>query len=226
MSFSVPSDELDPAGRDRAGVEEDARQVEAGAGHQHPGDRLVAAGEQHGAVEALGHHDGLDRVGDDLAAHEREVHALVAHRDAVRDRDRAELQRVAPAGVHALLGALREPVEAQVAGGDLVPARRDADLRLVPVRVAHADGAQHSARGRGLDAVRDDAAAGFDVDASYPAKTFLKSIPGRCVASARAGSTPRPILGCFPHAPTRRFRRRRRGCRGRPRRGSPGRPRR
>ena len=77
--------ELDPAGRDRAGVEEHAGEVEAGRGHEHAGQRLVAAREQHGAVEALGLHDGLDAVGDDLAADEREVHALVAHRDAVGD---------------------------------------------------------------------------------------------------------------------------------------------
>ena len=35
------------------------------------------------------------RVGDDLAGDQREVHALVAHRDAVGHRDRAELQREA-----------------------------------------------------------------------------------------------------------------------------------
>ena len=157
MSFSVPSLSLTQPGRDRAGVEEDAGEVEPRGGHEHAGQRLVAAGEQHGAVEALGHHDGLDAVGDDLAADEGEVHALVAHRDAVGDGDRAELQRVAAAGVHALLRRLREPVEAQVAGRDLVPGRRDADLGLVPVGVAHADGAEHAARGRGLDAVGDDA---------------------------------------------------------------------
>jgi hypothetical protein len=37
------------------------------------------------------------------------------------------------------LAALAEPVQRQVAGGDLVPGRRDADLRLVPVVVGHAD---------------------------------------------------------------------------------------
>ena len=97
--------ERDPARHDRAGVEEDGGEVEPRRGHQHAGQRLVAAGQQHRAVEALGHHDGLDRVGDDLARDEREVHALVAHRDAVGDRDRAELQRVAAGRVHALLGA-------------------------------------------------------------------------------------------------------------------------
>ena len=112
-----------------------------------PGQRLVAAGEQHRAVEPLGEHHGLDRVGDDLAGDQRGPHALVAHRDAVGDRDRAELQRVAAGRVHPLLGPLGQPVEGEVAGGDLVPRRGDPDLRLVPVVVAHADGAQHGARG-------------------------------------------------------------------------------
>src|SRR4029079_199286 len=43
--------ELPPAGCDRAGVEEDARQVQPRRGHQHPGDRLVAPGQQDGAVQ-------------------------------------------------------------------------------------------------------------------------------------------------------------------------------
>ena len=85
-------------------------------------------------------------------------------RDAVGDGDGAELQRVAAAGVHALLRRLREAVEREVARGDLVPGARDADLRLVPVGVAHADGAQHSAGGGGFDSVGDDAGAGLDVD--------------------------------------------------------------
>ena len=85
------------------------------------------------------------------------MHALMAHRDAVGDGDGAELQRVAPAGVHALLRRLRETREAQVARRDLVPRAGDADLRLVPVGVAHADGAQHAATRRGFDAIGDGA---------------------------------------------------------------------
>ena len=48
----VPSPSL--PGQRRAGVEEDAGQVQPGGGHQHAGQRLVAAGQQHGAVEPLG----------------------------------------------------------------------------------------------------------------------------------------------------------------------------
>ena len=153
----------DPTREDRPGVDEHRRHVQAGGGHQHAGQRLVAAGERDHPVEALGLHDGLDGVGDDLAAHQREVHALVAHRDAVGDRDGAELQRVAAAGVHALLGRAGQPLQRQVAGRDLVPARGDADLGLREVLVGHADRAQHPAGGGALEAVGDGAAAGLDV---------------------------------------------------------------
>jgi hypothetical protein len=49
--------------------------------------------------------------------------------------------------VHTLLGGLRQPVQRQVAGGDLVPTRGHTDLRLVEVLVAHPHRAQHAARG-------------------------------------------------------------------------------
>ena len=67
-----------------------------------PGKRLVAPGERDQRVEALGVHHRLDRVGDDLAAHERRPHALVAHRDAVAHRDGGELDREAAGVTHAL----------------------------------------------------------------------------------------------------------------------------
>ena len=155
--------ELDPAGHDGAGVEEDGGEVQAGGGHQHAGQRLVAAGQQHGAVDPLGLHDGLDGVGDDFAGHQGEVHALVAHGDAVRDGDGAELHGEPAAGVDAFLGALGEPVQGEVAGGDLVPRARHADLRLGEVVVAHADRPEHAARGGGVDSVGNDPAAGLDV---------------------------------------------------------------
>ncbi len=94
---------------------------------------------------------------------EREVHPLVAHRDAVRDGDRAELERVAAAGVDAVLDRLGEAVEREVARRDLVPRARDADLRLGEVVVAEAHGPEHPPRGGLLETVGDVAAAGLDV---------------------------------------------------------------
>ena len=72
------------------------------------------------------------------------MHAVMAHRDAVRDRDGAELQRIAAGRMYSVLRRFGQPIKRQVAWGDLVPARRDADLRLRPVLIAHTDCAQHA----------------------------------------------------------------------------------
>ncbi|WP_184440239.1 hypothetical protein [Mycobacterium sp. AZCC_0083] len=155
--------ELGQPRHDRAVVEEDARQIQPCGSHEHAGDRLVAAGEQHRAVEALGLHDGLDAVGDHFAGDQGEVHALVAHRDAVGHRDGAEFQRVAAGRVHASLDRLCQTLQRHVARRDLVPRRADADLRFGPVVVTHADGPEHAAGCGFLEAVGDVAAAGLDV---------------------------------------------------------------
>ena len=150
--------------QDRPAVEEHRRQVHAGGGHEHAGQALVAPGQGDQAVEALGVHHRLDGVGDDLAAHQRRPHPLVAHRDAVGHRDGHELERE-PAGVaHADLRALGQPVERHVAGRDLVPRRRHPHLRLVPVVVGHPDRPQHRPRSRPVGPVGDVPAPRLDVD--------------------------------------------------------------
>ena len=150
-----------PAGQDRPAVEKRGSEVEPRSGHEHPGQALVAAGQQHGAVEPLGVHHQFHRVGDDLAGHERGAHPLVAHRDPVADGDRAELQRDAAGLPHAGLGLLGETLQRQVAGSDLVPGRGDADLWPVPVVVAEADSTQHGPGGRPFDSLGDVPAAGL-----------------------------------------------------------------
>src|SRR2546422_558053 len=76
---------------DRAAIEHDARKIEPRHGHDHRGDRLVAAGDPDEGVHEVPAHDQLDGVGDGFAADERGLHALGTHRDAVRDGDRVEL---------------------------------------------------------------------------------------------------------------------------------------
>ena len=66
--FSVPSVSLAMPGRIDPAYRKTLARSSRAAAMSMPGQRLVAAGEQHRAVEALGLHDGLDRVGDDLAA--------------------------------------------------------------------------------------------------------------------------------------------------------------
>src|SRR5688572_12696383 len=100
----------------------------------------------------------------------------MAHRDAVGDRDGAKLLRVAAGSVYPVLDRLGQAIQGEVAGGDLVPAGGDTDLRLDPVLVSHTDRAQHAAGSGGLQAVGDHSGTGLDVDA---------------VAGCRVGS-----LGC------------------------------
>ena len=78
------------AGQDSAAVDEDGGDVQAGHRHEGAGHVLVAGGDGDEAVHALAEADGLDGVGDDLAADQGRLHALCAHGDAVGDGDGAE----------------------------------------------------------------------------------------------------------------------------------------
>ncbi len=125
------------------------------------GDGLVAADQDDERVEEVAAGDELDRVGHDLAAHQRGPHALRAHRDAVGDGDGVELERRAAGLADPLLDVRREIAQVIVAGADLDPGVGDADERAIEVVVRQADGAQHRARGRAAGAVGKSAAAPF-----------------------------------------------------------------
>ena len=84
-----------PGGHGPAG-HEDGGDVDPHRGHQHPRRDLVAVGDAHHAVEAVGAHHGLDGVGDDLARGQAEPHPAVAHGDAVVHADGVELEGHAP----------------------------------------------------------------------------------------------------------------------------------
>jgi hypothetical protein len=135
------------AGRDRAVVEDESRQVEPGEGHDRRWDRLVAADQADEPVEEVAARDELDRVGDHLAGDERGAHAFRPHRHAVGDRDGVELHRRPAGGAHAGLHALGELALVEVARHRLDPRRRDADERAREVVVREADALQHRPRG-------------------------------------------------------------------------------
>ncbi len=92
---------------DRPVVEDEARDIEPAQGHRGARDRLVTADEADQAVEQVAADDQLDRVGDDLAADERRLHAFGAHRHAVAHRHRVELHRRAARRADAGLDATR-----------------------------------------------------------------------------------------------------------------------
>ena len=162
-SWIVTSSPLNLPGRDRAAVEHQARHVEPGERHHAAGNRLVAAREGDHAVEEMAAGDELDRVGDHLAADERGLHALGAHRDAVGDGDGVELHRRAAGGADALLDLLGEAAEVEVARHHLGPGVGDADDRALQRIVVEADALQVRA-GRGpVRALELDPAAAAEV---------------------------------------------------------------
>src|SRR5439155_1073068 len=180
---------------DRAAVEHHAREVEPRHGHDHRGDRLVTAGDPDEAVHEVPAHDQLDGVGDGLAADERGLHALGAHRDAVRDGDRIELDR-GPAGrPDPLLHLLGHLPMVPVARGDLDPAVRHADQRPLEVVVGEADGLEERAGRGAIGAIEDGPALVAGVErhtlASFArfATRYVKR--PRCTTSPRWSTTSR-----------------------------------
>ena len=144
------------AGQDRAAVEEHRRQVDPGRGHQHAGQALVAARERDERVEALGVHHALDRVGDDLARHERAAHAL---RGPSRCRRRPRSSRTR-SGSRPRRARRPWPASASRSSGMLHGVTSFHDdatptCGLAPVGVGHADRAQHRPGGRARVAVGD-----------------------------------------------------------------------
>ena len=79
---------VEPAGQRAAAIDEDRRHVAADHAHHDAGQRLVAAAEADQPVIGEAVHDRLDRVGDQFARDQRELHPLVVHADAVGHRDR------------------------------------------------------------------------------------------------------------------------------------------
>jgi hypothetical protein len=83
----------------------------------------------------------------------------VAHRDRIRNGDRAELERVRTAGMYAFFNLAGEGSQRHVARRDFIPARADTHLRLAKVVVGQACGSQHRTGGRPVWAVGDLVAA-------------------------------------------------------------------
>src|SRR2546430_17283826 len=145
---------------------------------------------------AAGHQ--LDGIGDPVAANQRGLHALGAHRNAVGDRDRVELDRGTAVGADALGDLLRELAMIRVARRQLDPAVRDADERPREVFVGEADGAAVRARGRAVGAVQQRATlvAGGGNDEGAPPRGGWGPPP----APPRRGKRSLPSVGPPPAA--------------------------
>ncbi len=133
------------AGFHRAAGDEDHRDVQAQGGHQHAGGDLVAVGDADNGVSAVGVDHVLDRVSDDFAAGQRVQHAVVAHGDAVVDRDGVEFLGDTAGLFDFPCDQLAQVLQVYVPGHELGEGVGDGDDRLFEVFVLHAGGAPQGA---------------------------------------------------------------------------------
>ena len=138
------------AGAHRPAVDDDGGLVDARQRHQRRRHRLVAADQADEAVEVVGVHHQLDRVGDHLARDQRGAHPRRRLRLVVRDGNRVEAERDAAGRGHAVADAVGEPAQAEVARHRPRPGRGDADDRAVEARRVDSHGTEVRPRRRAL----------------------------------------------------------------------------
>ena len=102
---SVPGN---AAGQNGATVHKDARAIHARHGHHAGRHVLIATANSHKAIHAFTTDDRLNGIRNHLATHERILHALGPHGDAVGDGDCVENNRLATGLVGAALSFLRK----------------------------------------------------------------------------------------------------------------------
>ncbi len=89
-------------------------------------------------------HGAFHRVGDDLATHERVVHALVVHGDAVAHPDGGNLEGHAAGHIDAGLHGLADLVKVGVPGDDVVARIDDGDEGALHLLVGDTVGLQQA----------------------------------------------------------------------------------
>jgi hypothetical protein len=152
---------LPPARRNRAAVQDKTGDIEPGERHGGTGNRLVTPDQNHQRVEVIRARDQLDRISDDLAAHQGHPHTLGAHGDAVRHRHSVELHGRGPCRAHPFLHRRGEPAQVEIAGADLDPRVSDPDKRFAEVGVGESNGLEHRASWRAVAAAGDGQAAAW-----------------------------------------------------------------
>ena len=166
-------------------IEKYPRHVAAHEPHHRAGQGLVAAAERDEPVIGVALHHRFDRVRDQLAAHQRELHALVVHGDAVGDHDGGELARRAAGRCHTFLrGVDLRPVR-HVARRHLALLAHHPDHRLGDRRVVEAHRAHEGAVRRAIKAVGGDARAQPHVSFRPAATRHCHRARGGSCASAR-----------------------------------------
>ena len=144
---------LEPPGQRAAAIDEDRRHVAADHAHHHAGQRLVAAAESDQRVVGEAVHHGLDRIGNQLAREQRELHPLMVHADAVGNRDGGEFARRAAGLRDSGFGGIDLEIVGHVAGRLLALHADDADHRLCERLVVEPHRAHEGAVRRTIEAI-------------------------------------------------------------------------
>ena len=121
------------AGFHRPAGDEHARDVEAQRRHQHAGRDLVAIGDADHGVGAVRVDHVFDRVRDQLARGQRIEHAVMAHGDAVIDRDGVEFLGDAAGRLDLARHQLTEILQVDVARHELREGIHHRDDRLAEI---------------------------------------------------------------------------------------------
>ena len=128
----------DLAGLHRPARHEDGGDVQAQRRHQHARRDLVAVADADHRVGAMRVDHVFHRIGDDLARGQRVQHAVMAHGDAVIDRDGVEFLGDAAGRLDLAGDQLAQVLQVDMAGHELGEAVDDGDDRLAEIAVLHA----------------------------------------------------------------------------------------
>ena len=147
------------AGEHGAAGDEHRGDVHAQRAEQHAGDDLVAVGDAHGRIEGMALDGALEAVGDGFARHERVMHAVVVHGDAVAHADGGDLEGHAASHVDAGLHGFADLIEVVVTGDDVVAGVEHRDKRALQLLVGQAVGLEQAAVRGARNAASDGVAA-------------------------------------------------------------------
>ena len=174
---------------DGAGVDVDARHVHAQHGDHAARHVLVAAAADQHAVHGLAIDRSFNTVSDDFARHQRILHCLGAHADAVGDGRHAEHLRHRTGGLQRSDGAIDQWLDAGIAGVHRRVAVSDADDGFVEVAVTESHGAQHGPVGGARNTGGDQLAAFIERHLCSPMKATASAI-----RAASRGTYNRPFI--------------------------------
>ncbi len=117
-------------GADRSAVNHDGRAIQPPHGDHAARHVLIAARNGNVGVIPLRRHQGLNRIGNQIARLQRKAHAIGAHGNAVAHADGVEAHADHARGLHAFFHFFGQVEQVHVARVAFKPHARNAYLRL------------------------------------------------------------------------------------------------